>query len=641
MDNLDNIRNILKNKDIYMFERYNQTKLFKSLLQILEDDVNNFNYNDEVDYEYLLEDIKILPNYFVDGLNKKEIYDRLNNIHSKVREYLVSKPGNITKTSNNFKILKDLIKNIEVFIISLLYNYVDKYEESKYELIDYIIFDVKSISLIKDAIKKFPYIVNYFDENNNLLINKIIDKYIESLAIYAGGNNLKELDDLIYYDEILDLFFENEKLVFDYVNKQINMKKINNILSNLTNERYKDKIVFYLNDLNRKINGEKESENLDYLEYKYNIKTYFNEAIKSETNHIIKNLKEPTNREKLDDYILTFDGEGAKEIDDALSISKLENGNYNLTVHIADPLSVIKVNSIIFDEARKRTTSIYLNDLTISMFPEILSSNLISLKENEYRNAISYNFEIDTLGNVINSRFYKSIIKVNENMTYNQFDYILKNGTDDIQKLKTIMLLEEISPLLQKYYNSSELYKAVNRSTNNVSNTNITGITESEKVVESAMVFTNHMVAKYFVENKIPFPFRNHNVSLEMIEKLKKLENGIKLEDEAKEYLKYIELVKNIYPKALYGVENKGHFGLDLDCYCHITSPLRRFADIIGIICLNIFYFNKYDEKDIVTLENFVNQCCKEINSKRTPIEKFSVKYESLNKDVKIINLTK
>ena len=628
MEKLDIIREILKEKNLYMLEKYNENKLFRDILEILEHDIENFNYEEDVNYDYLLEAIQILPNYFSDKINKKETYEKLNKMHYSIREYLIKKPGNITKTSYNFRLLKNLISNIEVFIISLLYNYVDKYEENKYELIEYIIFDVKNISLLKDAIKKFPYIVNYFDENNNLILNKIIDKYIYSLRDYAGSDKLNSLDDLIYYDEVIDLFLENEKLVFDIVNKQNNLRKINGILSKLTNQRYKDKIVFHLNDLANKIENQEIEETLNYLEYKYDIKTYFNEAIKSETTSIIKNVKTDNNLEVLNEYILTFDGEGAKEIDDALSIRKLENGNYRLMVHIADPLSVIKTNSIIFDEARKRTTSIYLSNITIPMIPELLSSDLISLKENELRHVVTYSFEIDKDGNVIDYNFKKNIIKVNKNMTYDEFNQILKNGSDDSEKLNTILLLEEISPLLQKYYNSNELYQQINRSSSNISNTNIIGLTESEKVVESAMVFTNYMVANYFKENNLLFPFRNHNVSIEMINKLNELEESIKIENNSQEYVRYIELAKNIYPRSVYETENKGHFGLDLSSYCHITSPLRRFSDIIGLICLNIFYFKEHKEIDMLKFEKFLIETCEEINKKRTPIEKFSSRYE-------------
>lgn len=614
----EKIRFLLKENKLEEIKSFNKNSIQNIIVELLEEEINNFDYYKDI--EYIKNIMKILPEYIN---NKKILSEKLSIIHQSIKTYLVQKPGNIEKTNENYKILKSVINEIELIQMSILYDYSFKYEESKYKLIDYIIFDVKNISNIKDAIKRFPHIVNYMDVDNKSLILKVIEKYIEEVKNYTKE---KEIDDIIYYDEVIDILINSERFIFDVIDKQTLLKKIKEELKNIEEEKYRK--TFYLNMLVEKIEGNECIKDSSYLEYKYNIKTYFNEAIKSEVRSIIKNYNGSKDRIEIDDYILTFDGEDAKEIDDALSIKILENGNYELGVHIADPLSLIDRNSIIFDEAGERTTSIYLENQTISMFPKELSTDLLSLKEGKYRNARSYYFEIDKLGNLVNYKFYKSVIKVNRNMSYNDFNKILLSNSDNSNLTNTITNLSNISNLLKNYYNEDELYSKLNRTQKNITNTNITGITCGEKVIESAMVFTNSMVAKHFKENNLPFIFRNHVIDEEMLKTLESLKQNILSEENAQDYLNYIEMVKNIYPKAIYDLECRGHYGLGIDYYAHVTSPLRRFADIIASVCLDELYFGEINDKKLEETKKLILTYSPKINHKRTSIEKFSIKYD-------------
>lgn len=616
MDRLEKIIKLIKEENLDRLNDFRENTMAINLVDILAEEINNFNYAKNLEYLNIL--IKILPRYIKN--NKKEVTEKLNTIHQKIKTYLVEKPGNIEKTNKNYKTLKNIINNIELIEISILYDYIDKYDEYEYRLIDYLIFDVKNISLIKDAVQRFPYIVNSFDLNDKSIIVSIMEKYIDEVVAYTKENGI---NNIIYYDEIIDTFLKSSKLIFDIIDKKTILKIIKQKFKNIEIE--KQKKTFYLNNLMEKINDDENIPTESYLEYKYNIKTEFNEAVKSEVRKIVNNYSTSKDRKIIDDYILTFDLENAKEIDDALSIKILKNGNYLLGVHIADPISLIEKNSIIFDEASKRTTSIYLSDKTYSMIPEELSSDLVSLKQGNYRNARTYYFEIDKLGNVIDSKFYKSLINVNKNMTYNEFNEILKYKTTNKKLNDTIINLSKISILLQKYYHADELYTKINRSKNNITNTNIIGLSNGEKVVESSMVFTNYMVAKYFKDNNLPFIFRNHEINNEMMIELDKLKQNF---NEKKEYYNYIEMIKQIYPKAIYDVELKGHFGLGIDCYCHVTSPLRRFSDVIASICLDELYFNKYDEEKIEKTKRLINKYTCKINNKRNAIEKFEIEYE-------------
>lgn len=615
----EKIKLLLKENKLEEIKEFNKNSIQNILIEILEEEINDFYYDKNI--EYLRNITKILPEYIN---NQKILNEKLNLIHQKIKKHLVQKPGNIGKTNENYKILKNIINEIELIQMSILYDYSFKYEESKYKLVDYIIFELKNISNVKEIIKKFPYIVNYLDIDNKSLILKVIEKYIEEVKKYTKEIGI---DNIIYYDEVIDIIMNSEKFIFDVIDKQIVLKKIKKELKNIKKE--KNRKTFYLNMLVEKIENKELKKDNSYLEYKYSIKTYFNEAIKSEVRKIIDNYTLPKDRIEIDDYILTFDSEDAKEIDDALSVKILENGNYLLGVHIADPLSLIDINSIIADEAEERTTSIYLENETYSMFPIELSGDLLSLQEGKYRNARSYYFEMDKLGNIINYKFYKSLIKVNRNMTYNDFNKIILSNKDNNNLSKTIKNLGNISNYLRKYYNEDELYYKLNRTEKNITNTNIVGVSNGEKVVESAMVFTNFMVAKHFKENNLPFIYRNHVINKEMQKKLEQLKQNISKEENVQEYLNYIEMLKNIYPKAMYELECRGHYGLGINYYSHVTSPLRRFSDVIASYCLDEFYFDEYDDKKIEKAKQKILKCSKKINNKRTSVEKFSLKYES------------
>lgn len=632
MANFKEIDVLLKNNEDLSTLDYSNSKMRNLMLDLLENKIDNFNYYSKSNYEYMLNIFEYFPYYF--GRNfehKKEFYIRIKSMINKIHTLLVEKPGNVNKSSNNFKFLKNLIDNLETISLSLLYNYGENYKGSKYEFINYLVFDVKRLCLFEDALKRFPYIVNYEDAKGCSLIDNVIEKYLSELDKYCENNKLNLIDNLIYYDEILKLLLKSEKLNFD-MEKRNNWikfiyKRIEYIDDLKFNSLTKQKYIFYLNDLCNLINNDFNSS-LEYLEYKYDINCHFNQSINFECGRI-NNLNKNSNLKKLkDEVILTFDGEGAKEIDDALSIKILENGNYLLGIHIADPLFFVNNNSIIFDEAKRRTTSIYLSDLTIPMFPKIISSEKASLLEGKLTPATSYYYEISNSGEIKTLPFYKSNISVYKNMSYNDFNEILEHGYEDKAIEKSIFNFSNVQQIISKLYKTDFYYDKFNRKDSNITSTNITGNTLSEKVIESTMVLNNYMVSKYFLENNLPFIYRVHAVDKITQKKIDDFSKSINMDEPNSKYLKYIDVIKNIYPQAFYSIKNEGHFGLGLEAYSHITSPLRRFADILANICLNKFYFNEYNDNDIYMVEQMLNTEIPKINQKKLAIDVFSSNYE-------------
>ena len=195
--------NLLKNNLDIMELNLSKSKMRYVILDYIEYKVDKFNYNSTVSYDYLLNIFNFFPYYFESNFdNKKEFYLKLKSIRDKVKTLLIQKPGNISKSANNFKFLKNLIDNLETFTLSFLYDYVDKYDGGKYEFINFLVFDVKRINLFSDALKRFPYIVNFETKECESLIDNVIKKYIDELNIYTENYELNTPDQVIYYDEI-------------------------------------------------------------------------------------------------------------------------------------------------------------------------------------------------------------------------------------------------------------------------------------------------------------------------------------------------------------------------------------------------------------------------------------------------------
>ena len=635
MEKYEVIDKFLKNHENICDLYYSKEDIRNMILDFLENKIENFNYGLNYDNSYVLKIFDYFPYFFQNNLeNKKEYYIKIKTIREKIKVLLIQKPGNISKCSDDYKFLKELIDKLETFSLSLLYDYIDKYDGSKYEFINFLIFEVKQVNILEDAIKRFPYIVNFETKEGDTFIDNVIKNYINEVTNYTFGKELNLIDNIIYYDEILKLLLNCPKLNFSIINKNKWIKQIDHLINDIDSKDFnsltKQKYVFFLNDLINTLNNKFEVE-LDYLKYKYDIKSNFNQSINFECKRAINKNIPDNQRTIINDIIITVDGKNAKEIDDALSIKKLENGNYLLGIHIADPLYYVNPNSIIYDEAKRRTTAIYLPNMIVPMLPTKLSSDLASLIEHELRPALSYYYEISNNMEVVDYKFVKSFIKVYKNMTYNQFNKFYKKGSGDKNINETIENLINIYPLLSNKYKIDPYYKKINRSINNITDTNIIGGTISEKLVESSMVFNNYMVAKYFDERKLPFIYRIHSMDEKTISKINDFSNTINIDNSSAEYLEYLEMIRNIYPQSIYSTENKGHFGLGLKFYSHITSPLRRFADIVAIECLDKMYFNEYKDTDIYNFENYLKETIDRINQKRLSIEVFSNKYRQKN----------
>ena len=331
------------------------------------------------------------------------------------------------------------------------------------------------------------------------------------------------------------------------------------------------------------------------------------------------------------DTIFTIDGEDAKDLDDAVKVTKLPNENYKLDVHIADVSNYVKEGRLLDQEALIRGTSIYMLGRVIPMLPRELSNGLCSLNAGEDRLTLSCTMEIDKKGNVIYSEVYKSVINVTERMNYTDVQKIL-DGTDKkiLQKyknyIKDFKLMEELALILKnKRLNQGYLNLELPESKIELDiNGKVKNVTKYEKyfsheIIEQFMLSANEVIAEKFYWLGSPFIYRVHEEP--DIDKVKELNKflynfglKIKISNEKiypKEFAKILEKVKgskeekvisNLILRTLkvakYEAENKGHFGIANKYYCHFTSPIRRYPDLFIHRIISKYLEESYNVSD-------------------------------------------
>lgn len=346
----------------------------------------------------------------------------------------------------------------------------------------------------------------------------------------------------------------------------------------------------------------------------YDLPVEFPESVKKAINDIPDVVSEKDKAGRVDlrnVQMVTIDGEDAKDLDDAVSISK-EGPVYHLGVHIADVSHYVTEGSALDKEALKRGTSVYLVDRVIPMIPHKLSNGICSLNQGEDRLALSCLMDIDEKGNIVGHRICETVINVDRRMSYTSVKKILvDNDTNEIMKYKELVpmfhMMEEAADLLRKKrfargsvdfdFPESKIILDENGHPTDIKpyDRNV-----ATKIIEDFMLAANETVAEDYFWQDMPFLYRTHeNPDPEKMRKLATFINNfgytLRLTDdlrpkEIQKLLSEIEgsdaenlisrLTLRSMKKAKYTTECVGHFGLAAKYYCHFTSPIRRYPDL-------------------------------------------------------------
>jgi ribonuclease R len=310
--------------------------------------------------------------------------------------------------------------------------------------------------------------------------------------------------------------------------------------------------------------------------------------------------------------IVTIDGEDAKDLDDAISLSK-EGDIYRLGVHIADVTHYVKEGAALDKEALKRGTSVYLVDRVIPMLPHKLSNGICSLNPGVDRLALSCFMDIDSKGNVIGHRIAETVIQSKRRMTYTNVSKIIEEDDEEVSReykelVPMFMLMLELSEILKARRHRRGAINFDFPESKIIVDHNGKPVevrpyerNRATKIIEEFMLIANETIAEDFFWQEIPFLYRTHDnpdeekiralsifihnfgysikVGTEDIhpKELQKLLN--KIEDTPEEAL-ISRLTLRSMKQAKYTVANTGHFGLSAKYYCHFTSPIRRYPDL-------------------------------------------------------------
>lgn len=355
--------------------------------------------------------------------------------------------------------------------------------------------------------------------------------------------------------------------------------------------------------------------------------------------------KEYKGRRDLRDLkMVTIDGEDAKDLDDAVSIEKLSNGNFKLGVHIADVTHYVKEDNPLDKEALKRATSVYLIDRVVPMLPRKLSNGICSLNPKVDRLTLTCFMEIDHKGKIVNHEIVESIIKTNERMTYTDVTKILKDHDEELIKkydylYEDFKMMEELCHILRTKRTKrgaidfeiaeakitlNELGKPIEIKPYDREIAN--------RMIEEFMLAANETVAEHMFGTHFPFVYRIHESPDE--EKLTRFKEFVynlgytiqwTEEIHPKSFQEILEKVKGkneetvvstlllrSMMQARYAPECSGHFGLAAEYYCHFTSPIRRYPDLQIHRIIKEYLHGQIDEKRKNKLKNIVGYAAKQ-----------------------------
>lgn len=390
-----------------------------------------------------------------------------------------------------------------------------------------------------------------------------------------------------------------------------------------------------------KVIGHKDDPLIDVLAVAYDNGFYLEDSIevKKQLEQIpsIVTEEEIVNRKDLrEEEIFTIDGSDTKDIDDAISIKKEENGNYILGVHIADVTYYFKENSPLDNSAYDKATSVYLTNYVLPMLPHQLSNGICSLNEGVDRLTITCEVKFDNNANIIDYDIYESVINSKKKMTYESVNRLLeenivdKGYEDYVSSLKLMhelsskirknkvkrgyieFLSDEIKIIVDEYGIPIDIHQKEQKT--------------GEKLIEDFMIVANESVATRIKDMGLPNIYRIHEKP--KIEKIKEflgyvtslgykltgdfsklepkdIQNMLEQLKDKKEFAILSDMLLRCMQKAIYSNENIGHFGLASPCYTHFTSPIRRYPDEIVHRLLRKYLFkHDYSNESMDNLES-------------------------------------
>jgi ribonuclease R len=381
----------------------------------------------------------------------------------------------------------------------------------------------------------------------------------------------------------------------------------------------------------------------------------------------------------------TIDPKDAKDFDDALSFEKLDNGNYEIGIHIADVSHYLQEGTILDDEAYKRATSVYLVDRVVPMLPEVLSNDACSLNPHEDKFTFSAIFEVSPKAEVINQWFGRTVIYSDQRFAYEEAQYIIETKKDiipaeisltgkdykvDEKVVEATLKLDELAKILRqkRMANGAISFDKVEVKFDLNEQAEPIGVffkvsKDANHLIEEFMLLANRKVAEFIGKQKKTFVYRIHDepnedklinlqtviskfgykINLKSKQDISKSLNNLLNEVNGKKEQNLVDtLTIRSMSKAVYSTENIGHYGLAFDYYSHFTSPIRRYPDVMVHRLLQYYL----DGGKSVSAEVYEEKCAHSSDmenlaaqAERDSIKYMQVKYMQDHKDQEFLGV--
>ncbi len=541
---------------------------------------------------------------------------------------------------------KDLAKTINALEEEALILPNDK---NQYTLIEYTTY-IKGTLDVKD--KGFAFLMSDDDEDDiyippNKLKDAMNHDYVLALVEKSPKGFKKEgevkriikrytthiIGTLIKRRDTYQILSDDKSIKADIIvpDEHLNgAKKHDKVKAEITSYLYEDQIVCKIT----RVLGHMHASGVDILSkiLKHNIdETFPKDALDQASQYKTLDADFENRRDLRDRLIFTIDGEDAKDFDDAIEVSKNEDGSYFLGVHIADVSHYVTENTPLDKEAFHRGTSIYLVDRVIPMLPENLSNNLCSLMPEVDRFAMSCEMHISPEGKVKKHEIFQSVIQSKARMTYTKVNKLLK-GDKELSKhydflMDSLKPMSELARILREKrhqkgsldFETDEAYIKLNKQGKAI-DVKLRERGESERIIEEFMLIANQTVAQHIDWMNLPFIYRVHEEpKAEKLEKLITMAKALGFSVKGKKTITHQALQKLLkkvedtasekginmlalrsMQKAEYSPHNLGHFGLAFSHYTHFTSPIRRYPDLMVHRLLRTYLLEKKLDKETI-----------------------------------------
>ncbi|MEO9512865.1 MAG: ribonuclease R [Flavobacteriaceae bacterium] len=399
----------------------------------------------------------------------------------------------------------------------------------------------------------------------------------------------------------------------------------------------------------------------------------------------IKELEISNRRDMRNVLTFTIDPKDAKDFDDALSFQKMENGNYEIGIHIADVSHYLQPDTILEEEAYQRATSVYLVDRVVPMLPEVLSNNACSLRPNEEKYTFSAIFEIDVKANIIDQWFGRTAINSDERFAYEEAQHIIetkqaeipedvsiRQGSYTVSKeiVEATLTLDKLAKIMRekRMDDGAISFDKIEVRFNLTENNEPEGVyfkeaKDANKLIEEFMLLANKKVAEFIGKQKKTFVYRIHDEPDE--EKIMALNgvisrfgHSINVRDKKSLNSSLNKLLQDVkgkkeqnlvdtltirsMSKATYTTENIGHYGLGFEYYTHFTSPIRRYPDVMVHRLLQHYLDGGKQVKEAVYEEKCKHSSNMEIlasSAERDSIKYMQIKFMEDHKDSEFLGV--